>query len=348
MASGMETERELSFGWTLLPPAVVALATGAFALVAAELAHISAWPLISYFDCAKVTLLCAVLFSLWIFTRAWLLKAEDPIGELRSALAGRLPLLLLPAVVLPAFLIGYTTSKTAIPLVVGYTWDGFWSDADRLIFRDDAWRIARAIFGNSTSAFWEYWYAVVWGCAFLLSTNLVTLFGSRRLVGTFFTALLGVWLIGGCLMAYAFSAAGPVFAPMFDPSLAPRFGPLQDVLGQTLGHRPIAMAQQYLLVAARETHVAVKGGGISAMPSMHLATVSIYVLAARGTKWLLPAIAFWILIFIGSGYFGFHYWVDGLVAAVLSFGCWLAAAAIYARLSQPAGLKVGELEPAVG
>jgi hypothetical protein len=343
----METERELAFGWTLLPPAVVALATGLFALIAAQLAHISAWPLISYFDCAKVTLLCAVLFAFWILTRAWLLK-RDPVEELRSALAGRLPLLLLPAVILPAFLIGYTTSKTAIPLVVGYTWDAFWSNADRLIFRDDAWRIARAIFGNSTSAFWEYWYAVVWGCAFLLSTNLVALFGSRRLVGIFFTALLGVWLIGGCFMAYAFSAAGPVFAPRFDPSLTPRFGPLQDVLGQTLGHRPIAMAQHYLVVAAKETHVAVKGGGISAMPSMHLATVSIYVLAARGTKWLLPAVTFWILIFIGSGYFGFHYWVDGLVAAILSFGCWQTAAAIYARLAEPSAVKVGELEPAVG
>jgi PAP2 superfamily len=344
----MEIERELSFGWTLLPPAVVAILTGLFALIAAELAGVSAWPLISYFECAKVTLLCATLFSLWTFVRAWLQKMQDPSGELRSALARRLPLLLLPAVILPAFLIGYTTSKTAIPLLVGYTWDAFWSDADRLIFGNDAWRIARAIFGNASSAFWEYWYAVVWGCAFLLSTNLVTLLGNRRLVGIFFTALLGVWLIGGCLMAYACSAAGPVFAPMFDPSLAPRFGPLQDVLAQTLGQRPIAMAQHYLVVAAKETHIAAKGGGISAMPSMHLATVSIYVLAARGTKWLLPAIAFWLLIFIGSGYFGFHYWVDGLVAAALSYGCWLAAAAIYDRLAEPSAATVRELEPAVG
>jgi membrane-associated phospholipid phosphatase len=167
-------------------------------------------------------------------------------------------------------------------------------------------------------------------------------------VGIYFTALLGAWLIGGCFMAYAFSAAGPVFASIFDPSLAERFRPLRDVLAQTLGNRSIGMAQQYLVIAARETHVAVKGGGISAMPSMHIATVTIYVLAARGTKWLLPACLFWILIFIGSGYFGFHYWADGLVGAAVSVCCWQAAVAIYARLSKPSQAHVGRLEPAVG
>jgi hypothetical protein len=344
----VEAERELSYGLTLLPPALVCVVTGVFALFAAELAGISAWPLLSYFECAKVTLACATLFALYTVARAALLRTGEPLKQLAGDLARRLPILLLPAVILPAFLVGYTTSKTAIPLLVGYTWDAFWANADRLIFGGDVWRISRAIFGNSTSPFWEYFYAVAWGSAFLLSTNFVAILGRRTFVGVFFTALLGAWLIGGCFMAYAFSAAGPVFAPIFDPSLSERFRPLHEVLAQTLGNRSIAMAQQYLVVAAQETHVASKGGGISAMPSMHIATVTIYVLAARGTKWMLPACLFWILIFIGSGYFGFHYWVDGLVGAAVSICCWKAAVAIYGRLSKPSEVRVGRLEPAVG
>jgi hypothetical protein len=241
----------------------------------------------------------------------------------------RLPLLLLPAIVLPLFLIGYTTAKTAIPILVGYTWDGFWAHADRLIFGQDVWRISRAIFGDSLGPFWEWWYSVAWGSAFLLTANFVALSAKRAFVGVYFTTMLSVWLIGGCFMAYAFSAAGPVFAPIFDPTLADRFRPLQDFVRQTVGAGSIGLAQHYLVVAAKETHEAVKGGGISAMPSMHIGTVTVNVLAARRTRWLIPAAVFWVIIFIGSGYFGFHYWVDGIVAAGLAALCWKASSLIY-------------------
>jgi hypothetical protein len=316
------------------------LATALFAAITASLAGVSAWPLLSYFECAEVTMLCALIVVFWAFAKAALRRTGEPLQQLRDGAIERLALLLLPAIVMPAFLMGYTTSKTAIPLVVGYSWDGFWANADRLIFGDDVWRISRAIFGNSASRFWEWWYAVAWGCAFLLTTNFVALLGRRATVGIFFTALTGAWLIGGCFLAYAFSAAGPVFAPIFEPTLAPRFGPLQQLLNDTLGNRSIALAQHYLLDAARETHVAAKGGGISAFPSMHIATVTIYVLAARGTKWLIPAVGFWLMIFIGSAYFGFHYWIDGIVGAAVSVCCWHAAGAIYSRFPEPSAARM--------
>lgn len=325
---------------TLLPPVAVCLATALFATVTASLAGVSAWPLLSYFECAEMTMFCALIVIFWVFAKAALRRTGEPLQQLRDGAVERVPLLLLPAIVLPAFLMGYTTAKTAIPLVVGYSWDGFWANADRLIFGDDVWRISRAIFGNSASRFWEWWYAVAWGCAFLLTTNFVALLGRRATVGIFFTALTGAWLIGGCFLAYAFSAAGPVFAPIFEPTLAQRFGPLQQLLNDTLGNRSIALAQHYLLDAARETHVAAKGGGISAFPSMHIATVTIYVLAARGTKWLIPAIGFWLMIFIGSAYFGFHYWIDGIVGAAVSVCCWYAARAIYSRFPEPSAARM--------
>jgi membrane-associated phospholipid phosphatase len=77
-------------------------------------------------------------------------------------------------------------------------------------------------------------------------------------------------------------------------------------------------------------HIAVKGGGISAMPSMHLGAASIYVLAARRTPWIVPAVLFWAIIFVCSGYFGYHYWVDGIVAAMVASACWSAAKRFYA------------------
>ena len=105
----------------------------------------------------------------------------------------------------------------------------------------------------------------------------------------------------------------------------------EDFLEGALGNGPIGFSQHYLARAVHE-HVAIKGAGISAMPSMHLATVSVHILAARRTKWLIPAVIFWLLIFVLSAYFGYHYWVDGIAGAIVAAGCWYAAERYYDRV----------------
>jgi membrane-associated phospholipid phosphatase len=177
------------------------------------------------------------------------------------------------------------------------------------------------VLGNSHSGLWEWFYTVGWGAAFLVTGNVIVLYARRRLVAVFFTAMFATWLIGGCLMAYGFSAAGPVFAHMFEPALDTQFRPLRQILASSLGDGPISYTQHYL-ASAVQSHVAVKGSGISAMPSMHIGATSIYVLAARRTPWLAPAVLFWLIIFVASGYFGYHYWVDGIVAAGVAWACW--------------------------
>ena len=300
------------------------------AALTASLASLDVRPLfIPYFSSAlAISLLAALTFVFVEFTKLAHLRADNPITIVRGKLIERAPLLILPAIVLPLFLIGYTASKCAIPFLVGYGWDGFFADADRLIFGDDVWRLTRRFLGSEHSEIWEWFYTVGWGGAFFVTANAVALLGSKRLVGVYFSAMLGSWLIGGCLLAYAFSTAGPVFAGLFHPELVQRFQPMHHALEESLGSGAIAWTQDYLAKIVG-LHVAVKGGGISAMPSMHLAATSIYVLAARRTRWFLPAIAFWLIIFVGSGYFGYHYWVDGIAAAILAVGLWHLSEAVF-------------------
>jgi hypothetical protein len=260
--------------------------------------------------------------------------ADNPVATIGRMLANRIPLMILPALILPIFLIGYTASKCAIQFIVGYSWDLFFADADRFIFGDDVWHLTREYLGNSQSQVWEWFYTVGWGGVFFVTANAVALFASRRFVGIYFTAMLAMWLIGGCILAYSFSAAGPVFAGLFHPELAHRFSLMHQALGASLGSGPIGFTQRYL-ASIVGVHVAVKGGGISAMPSMHLASTSIYVLAARRTRFLVPALLFWLVIFIASGYFGYHYWVDGIAAAVLAVGIWRVSEAIFS--TDPSG-----------
>jgi hypothetical protein len=185
------------------------------------------------------------------------------------------------------------------------------------------------VLGSSHSRLWEWFYTVGWGTVFFVTANAVALLASRRFIGIYFTALLGTWLIGGCFLAYGFSAAGPVFAGLFHPELADRFAPMQFALNASLASGPISFTQHYLTELVG-VHTAANGGGISAMPSMHLATTTIYVLAARRTRWFVPALTFWLIIFVASGYFGYHYWVDGIGAAAVAAVLWRLSEAAFA------------------
>lgn len=313
---------------------------------AAKLAQLQISALfLPYFSSAGACTLLTLLVVLFIeVTRLAHLQAPNPLLQIRERFLSRLTLLLLPVIAFPAFLVGFTATKSAIPFLAGYSWDSFWADADLLIFRTDPWRITHLLFGSGSLWFWQWFYTVGWGAAFFFTAAAIPLYASRRFVSTFFCALFSTWFLGGFVLAYAFSAAGPVFAYMFDPALNVRFAPLRAELAKNLGNGPISLTQNYL-AGAVHSHVAVMGGGISAMPSMHLAAASIYVIAARGTKWFYPSLLFWMIIFVASAYFGYHYWIDGFAGAAVAWICWKASARILSNMAASVGADVAAPEP---
>jgi len=64
--------------------------------------------------------------------------------------------------------------------------------------------------------------------------------------------------------------------------------------------------------------------GISAMPSMHVGSSIILMLAAyRMNRWFGRAMAvFAATILVGSVHLGWHYAVDGIFAAIIAAGLW--------------------------
>jgi hypothetical protein len=295
-----------------------------------------------YLSAALTVTAVAVLITvfLWVLQLAKV-PADNPLSVVWSRLKDRGSLLILPLVVFPLFLAGFTATKTSIPFIVGYSWDGVWANADKLIFGDDAWRITHRWFGERSMPAFEWAYTAGWGAVLIFSKSLVALNASPKRIAVFYTAMMGTWLIGGILLAFSMSAAGPVFAHLFDPSLSDRFSDLRSVLNQGLSKDGLMHPTQLYLAASINDHVALRGGGISAFPSMHLGAASIYVLAARGTQFLIPSLAFWLLIFVCSAYFGYHYWVDGIAAAAVAIGCWALAERFYgAKSRQHAELSV--------
>ncbi len=255
--------------------------------------------------------------------------APQPLPALRQRLLGQQRLFLLPALIFPLFIGAYTWAKCSIPFAVGYGWEQVWAEADYLIFGLDPWQPLHALFPPWLAPAWTFFYAVVWGLALGIVGSLVSAFAKHHFTAVFFTALMLSWFIGGILLAYAISAAGPVFAHLVDPSMTERFEPLRVQLLTLLGPDDIVMESQRYLAAGIDRKIALKGGGISAMPSMHIATATIFIMAARRTRWLPLAILFWLLTFFGSVYLGYHYAVDAPVAAVIAICCWLCALWIY-------------------
>jgi hypothetical protein len=308
-------------------PALICLLMGIVGSTAGKLAGMDGTRLLLPYFLASfsITLLSVLVFMFIEFSKLALRLAPNPIQTVWGTVRVRLPYLIVPLIVFPVFLTSFSTAKSSIPALVGYHWDGFWANADVLIFRTDAWKIAHAIYPHSLVRLLEWFYVTVWVLILALFGPNVAIYSTPRRIGVMFTAMLLTWVIAGWLLAYCFSASGPIFVPFFDISLAERFAPLRDaVYNSPWGGDSIRRTQEYLSVATYASF-AVKGGGISAMPSMHLGMTSIYVLAARGTKWLLPAIVFWMIVFLGSAYFGYHYWIDGIVAAGVAWGCWQLA-----------------------
>jgi membrane-associated phospholipid phosphatase len=324
---GRVSVREVYFA-----PVILCMAMALCALITGQLANVSMSRLVMpYIETSLVITFVSLLLTLfWWVLQLACVRADAPLMIVKEKLLEKAPYLLLPAIVFPLFLANFTATKSAIPFLVGYTWDPFWAHADRLIFGDDAWRIAHHWLGDGANRLLEWFYVAVWAGALLFSVALVPLNASPRFTAKFYSAMMATWLLGGFVLAYIFSAAGPVFAHLMNSNPSDQFADMRAVLGATLTpHGPIQTGEM-LLPETLHSHVAVKGGGVSAMPSMHLASVSIYICAARRTRLLVPAVLLWITIFVSSGYFGYHYWVDGIVAAGVAAICWSASEALYA------------------
>jgi hypothetical protein len=291
------------------------------------LPYVGAW--------ASITLIAALIRLFIEVARLAPQRVDQPLRLAVQAVIAQRQLFILSAFIFPTFLGAYTWAKSSIPFIVGYPFEAVWADADRWLLGDDGWRITHAISPASLAVPWTYFYAMVWGFGLAFSGPIIAVFAGRRFATIFFTALMLSWLLGGVVLAYALSAAGPVFAHLADPSFADRFAPLRAELTNLLGAQNIVVRTQYVLAATLGDGVAIKGGGISAMPSMHIATATTLLLAARGTAWIYPAIAFLALTFFGSVYLGYHYVVDAPVAALVAVICWKIAEWLYQPSIRP-------------
>ena len=216
----------------------------------------------------------------------------------------------------------------------------FWADpmlarADRLLFLGrDPWVFLDWLNSIPAAIFYHRgWFAM------MIVTLLVVLSqpASVRKSAVMLSYFL-LWSIVGPVVHILMPAAGPVFYE--------KLGYGTDFAGIRVPEEMTKMSDYLWRVFQGDQFG--PGSGISAMPSLHIATtawmvIAIYVLARR---WTAPMAALGFLIFLLSISLGWHYAADGIVGAAFALCCYALCLRIYdGRLKLPSWLGAGFAAP---
>jgi len=223
----------------------------------------------------------------------------------------------------------FTTWKQSIALLNPFTWDAPLIAADRLLLGGhDAWRLTHALLGAGwTTRLLDAMYLPSWALLQFIVWPLAAIAEPGAFRRRFLLSYVLTWIFGGVL-AVVFASVGPCFLGVVAGTAADAapFAPLMQKLARLNESFSLAtsMGQQFLLDAARTSGRA--GGGISAFPSLHVATATLLWLAgrhlSRAVRWGTALYA--IVILVGSVHLGWHYLVDGLAGAALTAAIWWA------------------------
>ena len=204
-----------------------------------------------------------------------------------------------------------------------FTFDQTFHAFDVAIFGTEPWRLSHG--GPELTAFlgtaYYGWYAPM-----MLGTLAVALCSHRPAFrDRYISAFVLTWIIVGSVMAYLLPAAGPCYWGQFVPGpnlYAELMAKIGADVAASSAYNPVLDAQAYLLAAYGGNTVL--GGGISAMPSMHVAAAALFACGAWQVHRALGMLfaGFAAVIWWASVHLGWHYFVDGLVAIPATLFVW--------------------------
>jgi hypothetical protein len=235
-------------------------------------------------------------------------RADEPLAHIRGQLTGyRMGHFLALSVLVSANLTVLSEVKSQLDRIVPFAADASLAHFDTLIFGTDGWRALSSLHHSNVDSI----YHAAWiSCLAFTLAYVGLLYSSRRrsiLLSNYFM----LWTVGP-IIHLTMPAAGPLFYSRL--GLGDRFAAL-PVAEHT------AMVRDYLWIGFADRSINF-AGGISAMPSLHVATVVWAAIALRQTRWFLLAVFFAIYIFAASILTGWHYAADGLVATAMALACY--------------------------
>ena len=236
----------------------------------------------------------------------------------------------LPMLVAMIFFGGtFTVVKASIPSLAPFSWDQSFEEMDRWLHGGVApWELLQPVLGHPVVThaiswaynFWFYSLSLIWVWqAFRQSDN-----GLRL---QFFLSLTLGWILIGNVAATSLSSAGPCYYGRI-VGLPDPYVPLMSYLYDVDEiHKIWSLGAQELLWSNYQMRDVMVGGGISAMPSMHVAIATLFALVCwRVRRWLgIVMTIYAVIIMVGSVHLGWHYAVDGYFGAAGMVSIWWCA-----------------------
>ena len=261
--------------------------------------------------------LAFVPYFLWNLYRLYRAGEPRPAKRmLRDLNPSRVAAVAIATIIDPITAGAFSSLKAAIPLVVPFYLDGPISRFEIGLFGTDAWHITHSILGWATPVIDRFYLS--WLPVMLLAFNLVLLSKPSALKTRSLTAYLLMWPVIGTFGAYLLSSAGPIFS---DALFSGHSGLLETLSRE--GATGTLFAYHHLWNGYIH-RFSTLGGGISAMPSMHIAMAFWLALTIRAAypKHQWAGWIYVILIWLSSVHLGWHYFSDGVIGGGAALLVW--------------------------
>ncbi|MDJ0943767.1 MAG: phosphatase PAP2 family protein [Kiloniellales bacterium] len=231
--------------------------------------------------------------------------------------------------ILPIFFSVFTSFKVMIPLIEPFSWDPAFARWDEALHGGQApWELLHPVLGfppvtTAINFVYHLWFFVLYAVMFWQGFTLA----DPHLRMQYLLSTVLIWSLLGSLAATLLSSAGPCYYGAVTGKADP-FSPLMAYLRAAAeSHYVPAVAVQDMLWADYQAGRLIGAGGISAMPSLHVASSFLFVLLGWRTNRILgwATTVFFLFILIGSVHLGWHYAIDGYLAVALAWPLWLLA-----------------------
>lgn len=222
----------------------------------------------------------------------------------------------------------YSSFKTEIPNLNSFWLDDPLYKLDRIIFLgNDPWRALQQIIGDpNITCVIDFLYHPLW-LILLPITLLFHALGrhSLEIRLRFFLGYIIIWAVLGNAFATALSSAGPCYFSQVTGQTSPYaelMGYLYSIKMDGLALKAVQL--QEMLWNGHINSFLEYGGGISAMPSIHIATTALFALSMRNIYPILEKLlyCYTLVIWVGSIHLGWHYASDGLVSGLCVIVIW--------------------------
>lgn len=229
--------------------------------------------------------------------------------------------------VAPLALSAFSAAKQAIPWLHPFTWDPAISRWDGALDGGvPLWQRLQPIFGRpSVTILLDYYYYRIWMALLLGIFVHAALSRPSPRRSRFLLTFVLVLLVVGNLLALVLASAGPPYFGRVTHGLSDPYTAQWMYLQSIGAYWPLQSAiSQGALWDAYVSRIENLGFGISAMPSVHVATAALTTIygfhVGRTAGIALTGVA--ILTFVASVVLGWHYALDGYVGAFLAWGLW--------------------------